>query len=179
MRGDKKYLAFVLVFLTVLSVYFYYAVHLEKEAEIEDIKNKIAQNQKDIVLIRKFNDTHKKIDEETSIMAERHFRAVVAFPEFLNEERVISYLNETANDHNLQILFLNSDDVKEDTDKNFFTKVFHIKVQGDYFHISNFLYELNNSDKFFDAKRFYLRNDNGILTLDMEINQYFSNNKTR
>lgn len=179
MRGDRKYLAFVLTFLTLLSVFFYYRIHLEIEAECEEVKSKIAQNQKQIILINKFSDTHKQIDEEMASLAKRHFPAVEAFPEFLNEESVISYLNEAATDHNLQVLLLNSDDLKEDNDKKSFIKVFHIKVQGDYFHILDFLYELNNSDKFFDARRFYLKNDNGILTLDMEINRYFSNNNTR
>lgn len=177
MGEDKKYLIYTALFLTLLSVFFYHFIHNEQIVEMQSIENDILQNKQKIFLIKKFNDSHKNLDEEISILADRHFRITEALPAFFDEEGVVEFLNEAAMNNRLKVLLLTSDDIKEDN--NIFIKIFHMRVRGDYFNILDFLFTLNNSHNFFDIKQFYLKNDDKNLVLDMEINCYFTNNNKR
>lgn len=176
MRGDKKYLAFTLLFLTILGVLFYHFIHLEKMSEIENMETDIKRINNEIILVNKFNAKHKHIGEEISTLAERHFRVIEAYPETLNEENIIDYLHETARDNKLEIVNLNSVELRNDIKH---TASFKAKVRGDYFNILNYLFVLYNSHKFIDITGVDLKNNDGILTLDLDINCYYSKqNKT-
>lgn len=180
MKGDKKFLAATLLFLTMLSVFFYHFVHLDNIAEIESLEDKISKNNEKIVLITKFNNTHKNIDDEVANLAERHFIVTGAFPQNSDDEKIIDCLRETAMNNKLEVLNLdinNEEDNKKNDDKknqkNYFTTNYNIKVRGDYFHINDFLFDVYNNHNFFDVKKINLKNSDGILTLDLVINCYY------
>lgn len=178
MKGDKKYLSLTLLLLTILSVLFYNFVHLDKRQEIENLENKIANIHNEIHLIKTFNVNHNDIDSEFLNLSQRHFRAVEAYPPTTEENNILDYLREIAKNNYLEILILNiiksENTIQNDNEKKYLTSVFNIKVKGDYFHISDFLYDIYNSHKFIDIKRIDLKNDDGVLTLNLEINCYYS-----
>lgn len=174
MRGDKKYFSLALFIVTILSVLFYHFIHLEKATEIESAKANINRINDEIVLIKNFNSKHKDIDEEVSILAERHYRATEAFPEKLNEEIVIDYLRKVSQNNKLEIVTLNMGELKKDS-KN--TANFNVKIRGNYFNVLDFLMEIYNGRKFIDIRGVDLKNNDGILTLNLDINCYYSDMK--
>ena len=93
-------------------------------------------------------------------------------PDRTDEEKTVEFLRELAGDTGLYLLAIKADKERLDEEKKNYTQKFTVRVRGDYFHILDFLKELSTNDDFYDIKKMNLENDNGEITMEVEINCY-------
>lgn len=176
MEGDRKYLAAAVVFAVVcglVTIFF----HLRTEPAIDAYNREIAEYNREIEKITKFKANHKNIDEDMAELAKRHYRVATMFPNQIDEEKTVEFLRELASETELYLLAIQSDKEKLDESKKAYAQKFTVKVRGNYFHILDFMKALSTDENFYDVNKMTIKNDNGDITMEIEINCYFSKGK--
>ena len=171
MKNYKIYLT-ALAALIVAGVFIFGFVHIKTEGKIAAANSEIQSGKQEIEKIRKFREAHKNLEEDMRELAKRHFRAAEMFPKRIDEEKTVEFLRESAVENGLYIAALSADKEKLDEDETSFAKKFTLKANGDYFNILDYLKKLSTSRDFYDIRRMNLDNDNGEITLRLDIITY-------
>ena len=171
MEGDKRYLKAAAIFAIALGLATGFA-HIKIESKVDAYNKEIAGYNLEITKITEFKASHKDIDRDMTELAKRHYRVAAMFPNRIDAKKTVEFLREFAQETGLYLLDVKADKERLNEDKKTYEQRFTVKVRGEYFNILDFLSELSINEDFYDIKRMNLKNDDGEITMELEIDCY-------
>lgn len=167
-KKDKYYLTGILLILGICVMVVYILYYIPYNAEMQNIKNAIKDNEQKLRILKTFAAEREKDENFINKMAMDNLYWENKLPEQNDETVFISFLQEVAKNSGTEISSIepNFPLAKSSTYEEIIIK---IKIEGNYFQLLDFLTQLNEAQRYNIVDKININSQNNLLKADMAI----------